>query len=241
MSQLLGSNFKKSIIDQIKKCSRSITIISPYVTLPAVKELAKALPESVKRRCLITSPPGVEYVTGSVDIEALEMLRQIGFEIRCLPDLHAKIYLLDEKNAYIGSANFTSNGWELSRSPVKGNVEDMIMIETSKSDRDHIISRYIINSDALDLNGDWKIEVEKYKVQFLNQYQKLMNSMVINYSTQEFPMYSDYQKPPNGYKCYFRFSIAKTTGNKIKMEKKNIILKLGGEKQNATCNNQYPF
>ena len=226
MSQLLGSSFKLSIVGQIKKCTRSITIISPYVTVPAVKELVKSLPAIVKKRCLVTVPPGVEYVNGSVDVAALEFLSQHGFEIRWLADLHAKIYLLDEKVAFVGSANFTKSGWELDN---KGNVEDMVMLEMSKNDRDHITTRYIKSSVILGLNGNWKNDVEKYKAAFQKQYEKLIDSIVINYHTQEFIMYSDYVSPPNGYKYHFRFTLSKTTGVKLKKEKKGIHLKWGGD------------
>ncbi|AIQ34720.1 hypothetical protein R50345_08900 [Paenibacillus sp. FSL R5-0345] len=74
-------------------------------------------------------------MNGSVDVAALELLSQHGFEIRWLPDLHAKIYFLDEKFAFVGSANLTKSGCQLDR---EGNVGDMIMVETSKIDRDHI-------------------------------------------------------------------------------------------------------
>ncbi|AIQ34719.1 hypothetical protein R50345_08895 [Paenibacillus sp. FSL R5-0345] len=60
MIQFLGSSFHKSIVEQIAKITRSITIISPYVTLPAVNELIRSLPTKIKKRSLVTVPPGVE-------------------------------------------------------------------------------------------------------------------------------------------------------------------------------------
>lgn len=240
MSELLGSNFKKSITENLKECSRSIIIISPYVTVPAVKELVKALSSSVKTRCLITVPPGIEYVTGSVEVEALELLEQSGFEIRCLPALHAKIYLLDEKQAYVGSSNFTSNGWGLSAAH-KENVEEMILIKITKNEQDHIFSRYIDSSNKLNLRGEWKSEVEECQQRYLLQYQQLMKSIIIKYPSEGFSKFSDYKNPPNGYKYHFKFSLAKTTGKKIKREKTDILLKLGGDKDKPHATINIPF
>lgn len=107
MSQFLGGSFHKSIVEQIAKSTRSITNISLYVTLQAVNELSRSLPTKIKKRSLVTVPPGAEYVNGSKNVAALELLSQHGFEMRWLPDLHEKIYFLDEKFAFIGLKNFT--------------------------------------------------------------------------------------------------------------------------------------
>ncbi|MCJ8013394.1 phospholipase D family protein [Paenibacillus sp. KQZ6P-2] len=242
MSQFLGSAFRKSLIEQLGKSTRSITIISPYVTMPAVRELIKRLPSTVIKRSLITVPPGVEYVNGSVDVAALEQLNQHGFEIHWLPNLHAKIYLLDEKIAFVGSANFTTNGWELDQ---KGNVEDMIMFETSKSDRDHINTRYITTSTLLDLNGKWKKDVIAQKQKFQELNYQLMKSVQIDFpnnnGANELAVFSDYKLPPNGYQFYFKFTIAKVTWQKIKKDKSAIRLKLGGEKQSPDATITIPF
>lgn len=242
MSQFLGSSFHKSIVEQIAKITRSITIISPYVTLPAVNEVIRSLPTKIKKRSLVTVPPGVEYVNGSVDVAALELLSQHGFEIRWLPDLHAKIYFLDEKFAFVGSANFTKSGWELDKD---GNVEDMIMIETSKIDRDHINSRYIASSNLLDLNGDWTRDVKKQKQKYQEMYNQLLKSLKIDFSineeSKEPAVFSDYKLPPNGYKFYFKFAIAKVTWQKIKKEKSAILLKLGGGKESPHATVKIPF
>jgi hypothetical protein len=238
LSQLLGSKFKHEIVDQIKKTTKSILIISPYATLPAVKEVVKVMNKSVNKRILITVPPGVEYVNGSVDVEALELLHNNGFEIRYLRNLHAKIYLLDEKTAFVGSANFTKSGWEMDQN---GNVEDTIRIDVSKSERDHINSRYTAASSPLDMNGAWKSDVEKIKATFLKQYRKLMDSVEINFSSEHIVLFSGYRHPPKTCKHYFQFNLAKVTGDKLTKDKCDLVLELGGEKGSPHATITVPF
>ncbi|WP_165350748.1 phospholipase D family protein [Ectobacillus funiculus] len=241
MPKFLGSEFKNSISKDLKSCKQSITIISPYITQNAVRRLIETLPSCISSRLFITLPPGPEYVIGTVEVEGLELLAQAGFELRYLENLHAKIYLLDQKYAYIGSANLTSSGWELIGKSGEGNVEDMVRLPVTELDFTHVKKRYIVPSEFLDLKGEWRYEVEKYKKQLLKQYQEALNGMKIERKPKNFTMFSRYQFPPKDDLWYFQFSLAKTTGYLVKKEKQNFIFKLGGDEKNPDATLFVPY
>ena len=63
----------------------------------------------------LTLTPGEEYITGATDLNAIMALQDFGFEVRMLPFLHAKIYIIDNKTLMLGSANFTNRGLGLGK------------------------------------------------------------------------------------------------------------------------------
>ena len=169
MTKFLGDSFSEALLKEIKGCKSSITIISPYITKGAVNQLIKILPK--KRHCtVITQPPGMDYLTGAIEIDALIELKNNGFELFYLHHLHAKIYIIDKSIAYIGSANFTSNGWN---GRGKGNVEESTKLKLTKSDLDYIQERYILTSSKLEITEKLVLNIKKGLEKFKEYHQVL--------------------------------------------------------------------
>lgn len=248
MSQLLGSSFSNAFLKDLKQCEKSVTIISPYVTQGAVESLVKLIPP-VRQCKLITLPPGEEYLFGSVEIDALKLLEKYNFQIYVLPNLHSKIYLLDDNRAYIGSANLTSKGWNEKN---KGNVEDMVKVEIKKLELTHIQKLYITPSSLLDLNGKWVKHLDAGK-KLLEEY-KSIKQKIKNWDTtikEEFEnntrsvgtrvYFSDYREQQHIYPHNFKFPITKNAGNLAIKEKLDFLFKLGGSSENPDARIFVPF
>jgi hypothetical protein len=90
LTKLLGDSLSTTFIKEVEKCKKSITIISPYITMDAVKQLIKKLPTNLNFK-IVTQPPGIDYIIGSVEIDALQVLENKGFSLLYLHNLHAKI------------------------------------------------------------------------------------------------------------------------------------------------------
>lgn len=71
----------------------------------------------------------------------------MGFELRSLKNLHAKLYLIDKSILYLGSANFTYSG-------LVKNIEEMHRLVLSTEQYDYIQRRFILPSIPLNINQE---------------------------------------------------------------------------------------
>jgi hypothetical protein len=245
MTKLLGDSFSVSFLKDLTTCKQSVTIISPYVTKGAVDSLIKVLPSNLECK-LITIPPGEDYLFGSVEVNALRILKQSKFEICYLPNLHTKIYLIDQDRVYIGSANFTSKGWILNN---QGNVEDMVKIQITKSELTHMQKRYITPSVPLDLNGDWVKKLDEGKKLF-GDYTKIRQKIKLwektltgttNTGSNIREYFSNYLIPQTDYPHNFKFPITKNAGKQAKKDKSDFLFKLGRSSAKPDAKMFVPF
>lgn len=110
MQMILTEDLFEILTGEVNKAKKSILIVSPYLKKKVANKIISLVKDRPVKTMLVTLPPGVEYITGATDPEAIIELQKNGFEIRMLPFLHAKIYLFDEKTLLVGSANFTNRG-----------------------------------------------------------------------------------------------------------------------------------
>ncbi|MDF2923635.1 MAG: hypothetical protein K0R57_2549 [Paenibacillaceae bacterium] len=148
MNNLFHHNFVSSLKTDIEKAKKSIMIISPYITSPAVDDILRALTSKCIEKKIVTLPFGMEYLTGAIELEALKKLQKSGFLLNSIKLLHSKMYVIDNKIAYIGSANFTGKGWGLVGN---SNVEVMTRVQLSEVDASEIESTYLKRCIPLEL------------------------------------------------------------------------------------------
>ena len=229
VTKFLGDSFSEDLLIAIKKCKKSITIISPYITMGAVTKLMKVLPKNLYCT-VITQPPGMDYLTGAIEIDALIELKKNGFKLFYLHHLHAKIYIIDKSIAYLGSANFTANGWN---GRDKGNVEDSTKVKLTKSDLDYLQERYILTSSKLEITDNLvtnlKKGLEKYK-EFHQELKSLEKEVSISEQNVKI-LYAKYQPAVKGFPYNFRYSFSEVTGYLANKGKMDFVLKLGGSKE----------
>ena len=92
------------------KTQKQLMIISPFVTGVAV-DILRPVAEGDRVACkLITRLNLNDFRSGVSDLGALKQLVEMGVEVRTLKRLHAKVYVFDDREAVVTSANFTGGG-----------------------------------------------------------------------------------------------------------------------------------
>ena len=114
---------------------------------------------------VITSANLANFVNGSLDVEAIKTLLEAGIKVLNFQNLHAKIYLFDNKKALVTSANLTNNA-------LYNNYEyGLLLHEDEKETVDAIYSDFIMMMDS-ELCGSFDEnsikEIEKFVKTFGN-------------------------------------------------------------------------
>jgi Dam-replacing HTH domain/PLD-like domain len=91
----------------LPKCRERFWVASPYIT-EFLPEVCKSL--SAASRIMLTDASIRNYIDRSSSLAALEQLNNDGFQLRTLPRLHAKAYVIDGTSALVTSANATHGG-----------------------------------------------------------------------------------------------------------------------------------
>lgn len=94
MNKLHHSDFIANLKNDLTKAKKSFLIIWPYITMTAVDELLSNLPPAPLEKTVITLPFGLEYLTGDVELAALQKLENSGFSLLSLNQLHSKMYVI---------------------------------------------------------------------------------------------------------------------------------------------------
>ena len=126
-----GEEFRQYLEKQLATTNRA-TIISAYVSKSAVDWILRLGKNNVTLVCRLRP---TDILNKSTDISALMEAINRGWLLYCLPSLHSKIYSLDDKCLFIGSANFTANGLNLLKN---GNHESMVEVEANDDNKAYI-------------------------------------------------------------------------------------------------------
>lgn len=126
-NQLLDTKELQNELSYLTSNAKEIIIISAYITDSAINWVLNNISEEVSI-CVVARLSPQDLMSGASTFNAIRNLLNNGHEIRLLPNLHAKIYLINQKYAFIGSANLTSNGLKLFG---KGNIEATIKIDAT--------------------------------------------------------------------------------------------------------------
>ncbi len=122
-----GEQLKALLEQAIESCDNKLVFISAYITQVAVDWLAKHSPPNVDIHLICRLQP-FDIISGATHIPALVTAIEKGWSVSCLHSLHAKIYAIDDKFIYTGSANLTSNGLKIYG---MGNLEASVQITPS--------------------------------------------------------------------------------------------------------------
>ncbi len=128
VGRLLKSDEVKSILEQEFRTSKLITVISAYVTSPAIEWLVRNISPAVEVRLVARLSPH-DFLSGASSLDAVRTALEANFRVGIIDNLHAKIYSIDQRKIFVGSANFTTNGLKLFG---EGNLEAVVEAEASK-------------------------------------------------------------------------------------------------------------
>lgn len=128
---------------------KNLNVISAFVSKPAVSWLIELVNHSSV--CIVGRFSPKDFIDGASSIDALRECILIGYTVKCLPNLHAKIYQIDTDLIFTGSANMTGKGLSIVN---EGNLEAITLVDPtdlSKNFIQRIVSSSIeLTSDVLD-------------------------------------------------------------------------------------------
>jgi len=129
-----GEKLREKLEQSISVCDKKLVFISAYVTQTAVDWLGKHVPIEADVHLVCRLQPS-DVMNGATHLSALTEALDRGWSVSCLHSLHAKIYAIDDKEIYVGSANLTSNGLKIYGS---GNLEACSSVPANEENVDFI-------------------------------------------------------------------------------------------------------
>ena len=108
--------------------ANNVTLVSAYITAPAIQWIADQIPSGCDVSVVARFRPG-DIANRASDFEAADLVLEHGWSFRVLDNLHAKIYLIDNKHLFVGSANLTANGLMLYG---QGNLECCVRVSATE-------------------------------------------------------------------------------------------------------------
>lgn len=160
MIDIVTDNHYALVLSLFENSLKEIRIISPFLS----KKMADLLCNAANRgvRCsFITRMYLQDFLDGSNTLDGLQNMLDAGVQLYALIGLHTKLYLFDEYDAILGSANFTEGG--LSRN-----------IELSVHFKDEDVTQHRLNSYYIELlNEIEKSEDGVINQELINEYKEL--------------------------------------------------------------------
>ena len=143
--RILQTPFKDEFKELINGAKSRLYISSPFIKTNMANMVVDTLKKGVECRVLTKfTLHNLRY--NSLDIKAVESFSNNGFEVKSLDNLHAKIFVIDDK-AIVGSSNLTNGG-------LLSNIEYNILIEDSKVIKDDFLKLYkegsLVNNKSID-------------------------------------------------------------------------------------------
>ena len=123
--QYIQPPWENYFFSKVQASKKSLFISSPYIKYPVAALLCEILQSKHNPNVsveILTRVRIQDLIDGASDLEAFEKLLQLaevpGLEVtvKCISNLHAKVYIFDENSAIVTSSNLTPSG-------LKSNVE----------------------------------------------------------------------------------------------------------------------
>ena len=141
MISIVKTPSKDSFFSLIKEANKEMLFCAPFIKKEIVDEILSNRNPGVVLE-VITSANLANFVNGSLDVEAIKTLLEAGIKVLNFQNLHAKIYLFDNKKALVTSANLTNNA-------LYNNYEyGLLLHEDEKETVDAIYSDFIMMMDS---------------------------------------------------------------------------------------------
>ena len=148
--QYIQPPWENYFFSKVHAAEKSLFISSPYIKHPVASLLCETLQSKHNPNVsiqILTRVRIQDLIDGASDLEAFERLLQLaevrGLEVtvKCISNLHAKVYIFDENSAIVTSSNLTPSG-------LKSNVEYGIEITEQVAIRQILDDMYAYWSTA---------------------------------------------------------------------------------------------
>lgn len=104
--------YRNKLATAIADSQQELSIISAYITIEGIDWILNKVPKNVKCRVLSRWSCS-DLLFGASDLEVYQKLKERGYSLYILSDLHAKVTVIDNNGLFLGSANVTNSGLRL--------------------------------------------------------------------------------------------------------------------------------
>jgi len=167
MGELFSNQELTKQLEQSLPSSHVVNIISAFITKPAVSWFSDLTSDNCPAITLVGRLSPKDFIDGASNIDAIRQCILLGYTVKCLPNLHAKIYQIDDDLIFTGSANMTGKGLALVN---EGNLEACTKVSPSESSKEFI--KRVVNISVV------------LTIEMINKMQKIIadfsNSNLIN-------------------------------------------------------------
>lgn len=121
MSILMFEQLKENLSKDLKKVENNVSIISAFCKKQALELIDAQIgeKEDISKRILVRFSLD-DILSKVTDLDIYDYCKQNNWNLYIQFNVHAKVYAIDEKICYMGSANATNNGLSINR---RGNLE----------------------------------------------------------------------------------------------------------------------
>lgn len=141
------SSIGPRLLDEAGRAKDRVLLASPFLSAGIAKQLSKLASQSTARWTLLTHLDATRIAGGYLSASGLHMLIEAGVQIRHLPSIHAKVYLVDDLFGSVGSGNLTGTGLGFAQRP---NVELSIELDAaSRKTTGAIVSEWLTGSTPI--------------------------------------------------------------------------------------------
>ncbi|MGO3407692.1 phospholipase D-like domain-containing protein [Marinomonas sp.] len=151
MSSLISNVELTLQLEQLLPNCNELTIISAFMTQPAIRWLGCLISNNKPTVQLIGRFTPIDFAKGASDLNVLRDCINNGYQVKALVNLHAKIYQIDQDTIFNGSANLTGKGLALVNNSNLESCSAVNACEQSKAFINKIVeSAFDLNLNMLD-------------------------------------------------------------------------------------------
>jgi hypothetical protein len=111
MEETLVTFAREELLEKIGEAGERVWLVSPFLTAPIAARISDAADRSSAEDLrLLTALVPRSVRAGVLSPAGLSMLREAGFRVSSIPNLHAKVSLIDSNWGLVGSGNLTGTG-----------------------------------------------------------------------------------------------------------------------------------
>ncbi|PLW66893.1 phospholipase D family protein [Pseudohalioglobus lutimaris] len=107
---LYSREFTDELRSSLKAADRRCFIASAFVKLSALEELSRSFPDDIEDISVVARWQKRDILAGASDLEVYEFCRAKGWTFGIDLNLHGKLYMIDDAELFLGSANLTQQG-----------------------------------------------------------------------------------------------------------------------------------
>jgi hypothetical protein len=128
---LVLTKLEPTLRDALEHATATVRLCSPFISAYGSRWLRPATSGAGAAWELLTVLDPVSAAYGSLSITGLRELQRAGVELRHAPRVHAKIFVVDQRYVFIGSANLTASGLGVS---AHSNKEMTVFLTSGQAD-----------------------------------------------------------------------------------------------------------